>query len=424
MKIPFLDAINQLGTIGYILFIAIGIVMVYLTFANRIDIMFALIVLSAAFVGSNIPMIDGLASVSRWVTMFLLLLAGVVKSRMKVSLGGLLFWMYVLMGFAFLFNAVLFSWQFQRSMLLIIVTLGISFTYGDKSIGTYKNALLIIALCATVFSLVNIAFLPAQLNNPARFSGFVKGAPAFAMSLGSLLPFAFYGFLQSKKLLTKIICGVGFLAGAIVLFFTAQRAGTIAGVLGLLPLAFFVRQSKNFGWYLVLAIVVIFAGQYFLQNASTARLDYILSRYNVNAGLSSREGIWAAALNEIGKHPFTGKGFGAAELLVTNSFHNTYLEIWYNTGILGLLFFIGAQGYYLLQIIRTIWTEKDPDKVAMLALALGYFMGFLVLCMVESVGSGASNATLAIYIFFGIMVSNIEIFRQKPAQPVGDPIKS
>jgi len=88
------------------------------------------------------------------------------------------------------------------------------------------------------------------------------------------------------------------------------------------------------------------------------------------------------------------------------------------------LFFIGAQGYYLLQIIRTIWTEKDPDKVAMLALALGYFMGFLVLCMVESVGSGASNATLAIYIFFGIMVSNIEIFRQKPAQPVGDPIIS
>ncbi|HSL42301.1 MAG TPA: O-antigen ligase family protein [Anaerolineales bacterium] len=416
MDIPFLDNLNRLGAAGYILLVFIGFLMVYLTLSNRVNIILPFIVLSAAFVGSSISIIDSLSPVSRWITIFLLLLSGVMQSKMKVSLGGFLFWMYVFFGFVSLFGADAFLWQFQRSVLLIIVTLGISLAYGDKPIETYKSTLIFIAIGATIFSVINFILLPNQLRDPSRFAGFARGAASFAMTLGGLLPFILYGFSQTKSAILKIIFGIGFLAGAITLIFTGQRAGTIAGLVSLVPLLIFVRHSKNFLWSVMLAVAIVVAGQLLLERTSYARLDFLMSRYSFDAGLSNRETIWQLALDEISKNPIGGRGIGAAEQLRSNSFHHTYLEVWYNTGLLGLVFFVAAQIYFFLRTLITMLSIKDPEKVAIMALALGYFMGFLVLCFVESTGAGASNANLILYIYLGVLVSNLELFRSDVEQ--------
>lgn len=416
MKIPFLDYLNMLGPVGYILFAVIGLLMVYLTFTNRIHIMFALMVLSGAFVGSTITILDSLSALSRWVTIFLLLLLGVIRSKMKVSLGILFFWLYVLLGFMSLFNAHLFSWQFQRSVLLIIVTLGISLAFSDKSLGTYKTTLVLIAVGSTIFALVNFFLLPGQLGDPARFSGLAKGAASFAATLGGMLPFAFYGFLQEKKKLLKLIYGAGFLIGAITLVFTGQRAGTIAGVLGIIPLLAVIWRKKNFGWFAILAIGIIIAGQLFLQQASFARQNFLVSRYSLGWGLSGREAIWGKAISVIGENPFVGYGIGAAEQIISSSFHNAYMEVWFNTGILGLIFFAAAQVYFFLRFISFLGKVRNTEQIEMLALAFGYFMGFLVLCTFESIGAGASNVNLMLYIFLGVMISNLNLFKSEVKQ--------
>jgi O-antigen ligase len=337
---------------------------------------------------------------------------------MKISLGVLLFCMYVFLGFLSLYNADLFIWQFQRSVLLVVVTLGISLAYGDKPLETYKSTLMLVAVSATVFSLSSIILLPDQLSDPSRFSGFAKGAPSFAMTLGGLLPFIFYGFLQTRSQIIKAFYGIGFLAGTTTLIFTGQRAGTIAGIVSLIPLLLLGRQTKNFGWYLILTIAFVIAGQFLLQRTSYARLDFLLSRYNLNAGLSNRELVWQKALYEISLDPIVGKGTGAAEQLEENSFHNTYLEVWYNTGIFGLLFFLAAQLYYFQQIISATLRVKESENRAILALAFGYLAGFVVLCIVESTGAGASNANLIIYIFLGTLVSTCKFIKEDAVYPV------
>jgi O-antigen ligase len=417
MSIPFLDSLYRLDVVGYILFGAIDLLMVYLTFTNRVHIMFSLVILSAAFVGSSISMLDNLSTLSRWVTIFLLFLFGFTKSKVKISLGVFLFWIYVLFGFVYLFNADSFSWQFQRSTLLIVVTLGITLAYGDKPLETYRSTLMVIAICATIFSIVNIILLPSQLIDPARYSGFAKGAPAFAMVLGALLPFTFFGFLQSRTVFLKVVCGAGFLTGAITLLFTGQRAGTVAGALSLLPLLTLVWKKKNFLWFLMIFIGIIIAGQALLQRASPARLDFLLSRYSASSGLSNRESYWNLALAEINKDPISGKGLGAAESIMADSFHNTYLEVWYDTGLLGLIFFISAQIYFFLRLLSTLRRVKDPEQVPILVLALGYFVGFVEMSIFESIGAGASNVNLIIYIFLGILISNRELFRSIDEQP-------
>jgi O-antigen ligase len=411
MNIPFLTYLNRLGPVGYIIFGVIGLLMVYLTFTNRIHIMFSLMVLSAAFVGSTISMLDSLSALSRWVTIFLLLFLGVTKSRMKVSLGMLFFWLYVLLGFISLFNANLFSWQFQKSVLLIIVTMGISLAFGDKPFETFKSTLTLIAISATIFSLVNFFLLPGQLSDPTRFSGLAKGAASFAATLGGMLPFAFYGFLQERRFLLKLVYGAGFLVGAITLVFTGQRAGTIAGVLGVIPLLGMIWKKKNFAWFMILAIGVIIAGVVFLQQTSFARQSFLVSRYSLDYGLSGRDLIWQRAISEIGKDPIVGHGIGAAEQVISASFHNAYLEVWFNAGILGLLFFVAAQVYFFLRFLSFLGKVKNPEQVEVLALAFGYFMGFLVLCIFESIGAGASNINLMLYIFLGVLVSKQELFK-------------
>jgi O-antigen ligase len=258
---------------------------------------------------------------------------------------------------------------------------------------------------------VNFFLLPGQLSDPTRFSGLAKGAASFAATLGAMLPFAFYGFLQEKKTLLKFVYGAGFLIGAITLVFTGQRAGTIAGVLGIIPLMAVIWKKKNFGWFVLLAIGIIIAGLLFLQQTSFARQNFLVSRYSLGWGLSGREAIWGKALSEIGESPFIGHGIGAAEQVISSSFHNAYMEIWFNAGILGLLSFVAAQVYFFLRFLSFLGKVKNPEQLEILALALGYFMGFLVLCIFESIGAGASNVNLMLYIFLGVMVSNLELFK-------------
>jgi hypothetical protein len=136
--------------------------------------------LSASFVGSTIPLLDNIASLMRWVSIFLLLIFGILQRRLKPSWGFLLFWGYVFFGLLFLLRANSVSWQSQRGLLLFIVALAIPLAYSNDTYKSLKRSLLAIAVAATAYSLFNFITLPTNLSESARFAGYFKGAPAFA----------------------------------------------------------------------------------------------------------------------------------------------------------------------------------------------------------------------------------------------------
>jgi O-antigen ligase len=108
----------------------------------------------------------------------------------------------------------------------------------------------------------------------------------------------------------------------------------------------------------------------------------------------------------IDENVLMGRGIGAAENALGDSFHNAYLEIWFNTGLLGLVLFLSSQFYFFYRII--IWgrVSMDPEVKAGLTLCSGYMIGFIFMCFFESTGAGASNINVLLYLFLGVMLSS------------------
>ncbi len=206
--------------------------------------MFVLI-LSAAMVGTAVPIVEDIASLVRWLALLLLLLSGLLFSKIKISNGMLFFWGYVYLGFVFLFRSTDFFWQFQRGILLLIVAIAIPVAFSNRKYHIYKNTLVGIAIAGTIFSLINLIAIPGSLNDPLRFLGYAKTAPFFAVTLGGLLPFSFWGLWNAETKITKAACGLGFISGTAALLISGQRTGTVAGLIGLIPLGFSIIRYKK-----------------------------------------------------------------------------------------------------------------------------------------------------------------------------------
>jgi len=348
----------------------------------------------------------------RWIIIFLLFVSSFLFGKMRVSVGMLLFWGYVFLGFISLLGSNSLMWQFQKGSLLLMVAIAIPLAYGDKPYTVYKLSLIAIAIVASLFSIYSFIPLQNQLSVAERFSGFSKAAPNFAMTLGGLLPFTFWGLWRVESRWIKLLCGLGFILGTVTLIFSGQRAGTIAGIVGTIPLMLAMSKKKVISWQLLLILIfILLSGYFILQNSAKERIDFLTSRYSVDAGLSDRELIWDKALSAINENPFLGHGIGAAETVISSSFHNTYLEVWFNTGLLGLFFFIVAQGYFFYRIFLLGRQYNDLEVKSILALTLGYMLGFVILCTVESVGAAASTLNVILYIFLGVIISNNNLFK-------------
>jgi O-antigen ligase len=420
MESPLVEGINRLDPIDAIVLAAAGILTAYYFLSGRVHGLIFMLVLSASFIGTTIPVIGNVASLIRWLAILLLLLSGILFCRMEIPFGSLLFGGYAFLGFVSLFRAISSSWQFQKGLLLLIVAVAIPIAYSNRSQKSYLSTLVLIAVVATIYSILNFASLPGHLSDPVRVMGYAKTAPALAVVLGGLLPFSYWGLGNAKSKIVRIACGLGFLAGIVTLAMSAQRAGTIAGIIGLVPLVLTTTiRKKNIGWSLLLAMLLFVLGLLFVQQSSTERISFLLSRYSLDSGLSNRELIWQKAFSEIAKSPLLGQGTGAAEWVISSSFHNAYLEAWFNTGLLGLVLFIASQAYFFCRILYLSRLSNNPETKSILALALGYMLGFIVLCVFESIGAGASNLNLILYLFLGVLVSSDVLFRVTSPISVG-----
>jgi O-antigen ligase len=178
-----------------------------------------------------------------------------------------------------------------------------------------------------------------------------------------------------------------------------------------------VSQRKRFIWSLVLVMVLLLSGFLVSQQSNAERMSFLLGRYSPYAGLSGRARIWQTALSAIAEDPLLGRGTGAAEWVVSSSFHNAYLEVWFNAGFVGLVLFVTSQVCFFYRILSLNRTLTDPEAKSILALALGYMLGFVVLCVFESIGAGASNLNLVLYILLGFLVSG-DVLSTRASEPV------
>ena len=141
---------------------------------------------------------------------------------------------------------------------------------------------------------------------------------------------------------------------------TGSRTALVA-ILLFMVFARFYRYSPFLGFIVFLA--TLFATEFFMNNyamiITAMGLQDVFRLDTLEAG-SGRTIAWEFAWKEIQKSIFFGKGFAFDENLMRSNFdylsrqgheggvHNTYLIIWLNTGLIGLLAFL--RGFILIFI--------------------------------------------------------------------------
>ncbi len=407
MELSFTEIIKNLQLLDIIFLIFLGVIICYITIAKQVHILMFLLIMSASFVGSTIPIVSNIAPVVRWLILFLLLFLGLSGKIIKIPLGVLLFWGYLGIGFISLFWAINIGYQLQRGVLLLGVAFTLPLVFSNMDLHSIHQSLEGIAIAASIFCIINFIVLPSSLRTASRFLGLAKAAPSLALFMGSLLPFTLWGLWRFRRWV-RVICIAGFVSGTITLVFSGQRTGTIAGIIGLLPLLLMMQSRKNLWRSLIMISILIAIGVVIYFQSDISRNEFLLNRYNINSGLTGRLAIWQKSLSKISGNPIIGYGFGAAEMTLSYSFHNAYLEIWYNTGILGMALFLSSQVIFLWQTIHFAIITKNSEVRGILMLALGFMGGFIISCIFESTGSSASSVSMLLYLSLSFIgTSNI-----------------
>ena len=260
---------------------------------------------------------------------------------------------------------------------------------------TWQNLLLVIALILFGLLLesvimvglrgigrsISVGPVLARIDPSSRVGGTV-GSPNDASAYVSLLLAPALSLLLTPLgRWYKWLAGFAFCFGVIALIFTSSRGGWIAFAVSMLIFCFFAWYR---GWLsltvpVTLALFAILIGIIF-QDAITARFDgdddgsaysriplMIMASQMIQDNMMLGVGAnnFAAVMMQYAYLPLSGAWL--------NTVHNKYLLVWAETGILGLVTFIG----FLLTILYRGWQALQFNHRVLSLLALGFTAGIM-----------------------------------------------
>lgn len=234
----------------------------------------------------------------------------------------------------------------------------------------------------------------------SRFRGFMGSALSAAHLVLLSLPIIILGMRRTKKRFWVTICIVCFAYLAVI--GTHSRSGIIAVSFALLLLLFvillnqdqFVEIKKTVAIFIgiiILAIFVIYADVIY---------NFLVSLLNSRQGSNNaRFAVYSASLQEtLKKSPIIGMGIKYMFNGIPLGSHNTYIGIFYKTGILGSMFFLFGITGILNQIWRGI--KEKGLGISLFLVVLSYF-GFCIFADID----GNDWTVVFAFITWGILAS-------------------
>lgn len=216
---------------------------------------------------------------------------------------------------------------------------------------------------------VNASYVDLKVNAgmPGRVYSFFDNPNTFAEVLILLLPLVLALILCSRHLISRLIaCGI-FAVGVAALGMTYSRASWV-GIACAMVVMVFLWRPKLIPAFVLLCCVAI----PFLPSTIWNRILTIANP--ADSSTSSRIPLYQAALEVIRNRPITGAGLGTAatqryiadynlyhaEAPFVHS-HNFYLEVWIQTGLLGVAGFVSSM---LWNIKRTAYAVRHCESSA------------------------------------------------------------
>lgn len=223
---------------------------------------------------------------------------------------------------------------------------------------------------------VNPSFVDLTVNEgmPGRvFAGF-ENPNAFAEVLCMLIPLAVALMLGSRGWGGRFLGCFSAGLGVVAIFMTYGRASWIGLAVAAL-LFVFLWNRKLLPALLLLAVAAV-------PLLPDTIFNRILTIFNSkDTSTSSRFPLYTAALRLLKVRPILGGGLGTDAVRQTvkdlNLYHgvapfvhahDVYLQVWAESGLLGVVSFIGAMGWSIKQAIRSASSETCPYPVRLAAI--------------------------------------------------------
>jgi O-Antigen ligase len=248
----------------------------------------------------------------------------------------------------------------------------------EKDYRTVMNVLLAIVGVSSILTLtdlVGLTGLGTKVGESGaeadRVFGAFGHANETAAMLGCMIPGLIAATLYNRGF-WRVFWLAGTTASALVFVLTVSRGGYVAVVIGYPIAALLLRQylppGRIVAWgmtMLVLAITGAIAASVVDPGATAAFADRVLGigSMGISEASSGRSDIWAAAFNEMMANPIslvTGFGWNVYSTMPTIfAMHNTYLDQWFNLGLLGVFVYVFLE-YYTIKTARRVAAHAGP----------------------------------------------------------------
>ncbi len=184
------------------------------------------------------------------------------------------------------------------------------------------------------------------------------------------------GIVFSKTPANRILwpcLAMGFALVPALVFVRGTTASIAAGLI------LFLSMARRWKWVLVFAVVCLAAILYLHSRDPRLTEDATAVNLTTGEGFSHRFDRWGMAFQAIQKDPFVGHGFGQelnylALMGSEGRAHNTYLTVWLEMGLGGLLLFLAA----VFQFIRAgffLYANPRSRSQGALVVALIFALG-------------------------------------------------
>ncbi len=226
---------------------------------------------------------------------------------------------------------------------------------------------------------------------PGRVYSFFENPNAFAEVLTMLAPFSAAVLVNNKNRYIKLLSALLLLASIAVMAMTLSRAGYMAFA------AEFALAVLFYNWKLVPLFAVLgILSMPFMPATISKRLVTIVTG---DSSISSRSYTYNSALKLIRDFWTLGVGLGvdpAQKIVNVNSFysngykfihsHNTFIQIWVEMGLLGILSFLGTAANWFKRSSSWIIDRRCPKDMKNVILAgTAGIVGVLIFGLVDFV---------------------------------------
>lgn len=371
---------------------------------------------------------QGLLTLMRFASLFALAILG-VRGLGKMRASQTLMIVFACYTFLLMPLSEYPAWSFQRSLAFSFLAAGLfgaTISYAT-TLDRVQKTLMVVTLAALAWVAVNGVFGSTggveRGSGEARYAGVVGATGQMANVGGFLPPFLLWGFFRSSRRSYKYLCLAGFLVILPMLVYVGQRIGLFAAFIGLVPLLWFRFGGKRLvlGICLLLGVGLVTFQLLLIINPTTR--SYLLDKYVYRVSdLSGREALWQATLQECLRSPIVGHGNGVASIRSTISagmgVHNSYLELWFDGGILALMLWAGVIVFTVFRCIGIVLGPAPPDAKEDARLMLGCILALSAQAFFESTLTSPTNLNAGLFLLCITLIDRVRLLSVRAPQPI------